>query len=69
MEPQDGMEVTMLFSEEVQARIGVMGGRVDLESKILPREHWALVWGGNTWGLGSQVSESEAKGQEAGPEI
>lgn len=30
--------------------------------------HWALVLGGKIWGLGSQVAESEAKGQEAGPE-
>lgn len=59
MEPQGGMEVTILFSVEVQDRMGVTGGRVDpgLWS-------WVEKYGG----LGSQVAESEAKEQEAGPE-
>lgn len=53
------MEVTILFSVEVQVRMGVTGGRVDpgLWS-------WVEKYGG----LGSQVAESEAKEQEAGPE-
>lgn len=63
------MEVTTLFSVEGRDRMGVTGGRVDLESKMLLQEVTGLrVLGGKIWGLGSQVAESEAKGQEAGPE-
>lgn len=30
LEPQDGMEVTVVFEVEVQGKMGVTGGRVDL---------------------------------------
>lgn len=68
MEPQDGMELTTLFSVEVQDRMGVTGGRGGPRVQDTTSRHWALVLGGKIWGLGSQVAESEAKGQEAGPE-
>lgn len=44
MEPQDGMELTTLFSVEVQDRMGVTGGRGDLESKILPQDTGLWSW-------------------------
>lgn len=50
MEPQDGMEGTILFSVEVRDRMGVTGTRVDLESKIPPQESpglwpWVEIFG------------------------
>lgn len=36
------MELTTLFSAEVQDRMGVTGGRGDLDSKILPQEDTGL---------------------------
>jgi hypothetical protein len=36
------MEMTILFSVEVQDRMGVTGGKVDLESKILLQEDTGL---------------------------
>lgn len=37
--------MTILFSVEMHGRMGVTGGRVDLEPKILPQENtWLWSW-------------------------
>lgn len=63
MEPQDGMELTTLFSVEVQDRMGVTGGRADLESKILNK----TLGSGLGWkNLGPRFPSGRVRGQRAG---